>query len=88
MVAILCPVCNKPDTVVKHGTNRGGTARLRCKACRKTFTPNPNPRQLSPEKEQHILNALAERVSQYGISRTFGVSRMTVRKIRKKAHGN
>ena len=84
MVSILCPFCQQPDAVVKHGTNRGGTARLRCRSCQKTFTPKPNPRQVSTEKEQLILNALAERISQYGIARTFGVSRMTVRKIRQK----
>ncbi len=88
MVAIACPLCQKPDAVIKHGTNRGGTARLRCKACQKTFTPAPNPRQLSPEKEQLIVNALAERTSQYGIARTFGVSRVTVRKVRKKRLGS
>jgi Transposase and inactivated derivatives len=87
MVAVLCPFCHKPDSVIKHGTNRGGTLRLRCRACNKTFTPAPNPRALSPQKEQLILNALAERISQHGIARALGVSRMTVRKVRKKTHG-
>jgi len=88
MVAIPCPFCQKPDAVNKHGTNRGGTARLRCLACNKTFTPNPNPRAVSEEKEQSILNLLTERVSQYGIARALGVSRVTVRKIRKKRQSN
>jgi len=88
MVAIDCPFCQKPDAVIKHGTNRGGTVRLRCCDCNKTFTPHPNPRKVSVEKEQLILNALTERISQYGIARALGVSRVTVRKIRKKSQSS
>ena len=62
----------------------GGTARLRCRACEKTFTPAPNLRLISSEKEQLIVDALAERIPQYSIARTFGVSQVTMRKIRKK----
>jgi transposase-like protein len=84
MVAILCPLCHEPEAVIKHGANRNGTARLRCKDCQKTFTPEPRPRKLSPQKEEQIVHALAERISQYGIARTFGVSRVTVHNIQKK----
>jgi len=80
--------CQKPDAVIKHGTNRGGTARLRCRTCETAFTPNPNPRQLSPEKDQLIVNGLAERTSPYDIARAFGVSRVTIRKIRKRRQGS
>jgi transposase-like protein len=88
MVSISCPHCGKPDAVVKHGTNRGGTARCRCLTCSKTFTPAPNPRQVTAETEQAILGALAERISQRGIARALKVSRTTIRQVRKKTHGS
>ena len=87
MIALSCPYCNKPDALVKHGTNRGGTARCRCLGCRKTFTPQPNPRRVGTEKEQAILGALAERISQRGIARALKVSRDTIRNLRKKTQG-
>ena len=87
MVSIACPHCGKPDAVIKHGVNRGGTARCRCTDCGKTFTPAPNPRIVSAETEQAIVGALAERISQRGIARALGVSRDTIRRVRKKTLG-
>lgn len=83
MIALACPGCSSVD-VIRFGTNRGGSARCRCKECLKTFTPKPNLRSLTPEKEAAILRALAQRISQVGIAQTFKVSRNTVRAIRKK----
>jgi len=77
MVAIACPHCGLTEPVIRFGFNRGGTAKLRCKACVKVFTPQPNSRTLSPEKEAQILAALAERMSLRAIARTFHVSRDT-----------
>jgi transposase-like protein len=85
VVAILCPFGQQAGPVIRHGTNRNGTARCRCKDCEKTFTPAPKPRKLTAEKEQRIVNARAERTSRHGIARTLGVSRVTVRKARKKS---
>lgn len=84
MVAIFCPSCGDTARVIKFGTNRSGTARLRCKACGKTFTPEPRSLALTPQQEAAIEGALAERISQRGIARAFKVSRVTVRNIRKK----
>jgi len=83
MVAVLCPDCQSDD-VIRFGVNPSGTARLRCKSCRRIWTPAPRSRALSPEAEAAIVRALAERVSQRGIARTFRVSRDTVRALRKK----
>ncbi len=83
MIVITCLFCQ--DTQVgRYGKNPSGTVRLRCKACSKIWTPDPINRSLTPDKEAAIVRALAERISQRGIARTFGVSRDTVRTLRKK----
>jgi transposase-like protein len=83
MLVIHCPFCQDTD-VIRFGTTEGGSARLRCKACLKTWTPQPKSRSLTAEKEAAIVRALAERTSQRGIARTFQVSRDTIRALRKK----
>ncbi len=83
---VCCPACHDKAPVIKFGTNRSGSARCRCKACGKTFTPAPNSRALTDDKEAQIERALAERVSQRGIARMLKVSRDTVRAVRKKGH--
>jgi transposase-like protein len=87
MVAVspaCCPACHDNAPIIKFGTNHSGSARCRCKACGKTFTPSPNSRALTDDKEAQIERALAERVSQRGIARMLKVSRDTVRAVRKK----
>ena len=84
MVALSCPHCGNKKEVIKFGTNRSGTARCRCLACTRTFTPAPKSRALTPEKEAAIERALTERVSQQGIARMLKVGRNTIRMVRKK----
>ena len=86
MVAISCTHCGEIRRVIKFGFNRSGTRRCQCLACGKTFTLQPKSRSLTQEKQAAIERALAERISQQGIARTFKVGRDTVRKIRKKGH--
>ena len=85
MIAVPCPHCQDTASVVRFGTNRSGTARCLCKVCGRTFTPKPRSLAVTPEKEAAIERALAERISQRGIARLLGVSRDTIRKVRKKA---
>ncbi len=80
-----CPACGLSEPVIRFGTNRCGTQRLRCKACGKTWTPQARSRALSAEKEALITAALQERVSQRAIARTFKVARTTVRELLKKS---
>jgi len=84
MVAISCPHCQQTEPVIRFGTNRCGTQKLRCKACHKDFTPQPKSRTVTAEKEQQILRSLAERTSQRGIARALKVSRDTIRAVRKR----
>ena len=81
---ICCPHCGQGEPVVRHGYNRGGTARCCCKQCHKTFTPKPNPRTVTPEKEQGIWDALAERLSIDAIARLLHVSKTTIYNTLKK----
>lgn len=83
MIALPCPDCQS-TAVIRYGRNDSKSERCRCKSCRRIFTPKPNSRSLSPEKEAAILRALAQRISQVSIALTFKVSRDTVRAIRKK----
>lgn len=85
MIAISCPFCGDTASIIRRGYNRCGTQRLFCKICQKRFTPNPVNRSLSEEKQELIEKALAERMSQRGIARTFKVSRDTIRSLRKKS---
>ncbi len=86
MIALSCPHCHGSKNVIRFGFNRSGTARSLCQDCKKTFTPAPRSRALTPEKEAAIERALSERVSQQGIARMFKVGRDTIRKVRKKGH--
>ena len=77
MIAISCPVCGDTASIIRRGYNRCGTQRLFCKVCQKRFTPHPESRALTKEKQGLIEAALAERISQRGIARTFKVSPFT-----------
>jgi len=38
-----CPYCHSAERQVKSGFNRTGSQRLQCQACRRRYTPRPNP---------------------------------------------
>jgi transposase-like protein len=80
----LCPRCQEADPVVRFGTNRSGTQRLWCKVCRKSFTPVPKERRVTPEQEERITVLLCERLSQRAVARALKVSRDTIRRTLKK----
>ena len=84
----LCPFCQKPEAVTKHGTNRGGTARCRCKECQRTFTPEPNSRKTSQTTKEAVERALAERLSVRAIARTCKVGYQTIKNVAQDAKKN
>lgn len=69
MVALSCPHCGNADKIIKFGTNRSGTTRCRCQACKKTFTPSPQSRALTPEKEAAIEHEGTKRVESQPLAR-------------------
>ncbi len=86
MVADLtaCPHCHQAEPVIRFGTNQSGSGRCRCKDCNKTFTPKPNSRKTTPEKEQQIERALQERLSIEATARLLKVAKKTIYKTLKK----
>lgn len=62
MIALSCPVCQNTEKVVRFGKNRSGTARCRFQVCKKTFTPSPLSRAVTPQKEAAIERLLCERI--------------------------
>jgi transposase-like protein len=85
VIALSCPHCGDTASVIRFGYTDYDTPRCRCKACGKTFTLNPRSRDLSDQKREQIENCLAERMSQRAIARALGVSRDTIRAVRKKS---
>lgn len=81
---VCCPHCQQSEPVVRSGYNRGGSAKCKCKACNRIFTPESNSRRLSAEKEAAILRALEERLSIEAIARMHKVAKKTIYKVLKK----
>lgn len=84
MVAIPCPSCGDTTSIIRFGRNRSGSERLRCKVCKQCFTPQDRSRVMTAEKQAQIERCLSERLSQRAIARALGVSRDTIRAVRKK----
>ena len=80
----VCPHCERAEAVVRFGFTENGSQRLRCQACRKTWSPEAKSRRLSAEKQALIEKALGERLSQRGIARALKASRDTIRAVQKK----
>lgn len=72
-----CTRCNSTD-VIRHGKDRRGVQRYRCRSCAYTFRERPKSKGYSEEEKQRILAAYRERMSLRGLTRVFGVSRSTV----------
>ena len=87
MVAALtsCPFCHQTEPVIRFGTNESGSARCRCKACNKTFTPQSRSRKTTPETEAKIERALQERLSIEATARLLKVAKKTIYKTLKKS---
>ena len=81
---VTCPYCHQAQPVIRFGTNRSGSARCRCKDCRKTFTPASKSRKITLEKEQQIQRALEERLSIEATARLLKVAKRTIYQVLKK----
>jgi transposase len=75
---LACRYCGHSEALIRHGRNRGGNPRLRCRACNKTFCLNPGTTAHSEEFKQQVLAACHERSSMRGVCRIFKISRNTL----------
>jgi transposase-like protein len=79
-----CPHC-RSEEIMRYGQSPNGKQKYYCKACKRQSRENPTPHAYSEERREEILRAYEERSSLRGIERTFGVSRTSVIKWRKKS---
>ena len=81
MIAHMCRRCASSD-LVKNGHTPTGRQKMRCKTCgfSSTLELGDLERRL---KEEQVGKLSLERLSQRAISRTTGVSRMTIAKLQK-----
>lgn len=80
---MLCQACQTPAK--RHGTDRKGIQRYRCRTCRKTFSERserPIPEMYLPTDKMHlILKLLCEGSAVRSIERTTGVDKSTILKL-------
>jgi insertion element IS1 protein InsB len=71
--------------LVRNGYAPNGKQRYRCKACKRQSRENPAPNGYTEERREEIIRSYQERSSMRGLTRTFGVSRNTVKVWLKKS---
>jgi transposase-like protein len=81
---ICCRHCGSAQ-VIRHGYTAKGKQRYKCRACSRSFLPNPGTNSYSAQAKEQILRAYHERTSLRGVTRIFGVSRQTVSSWLKKS---
>ena len=87
-VTICCQYCGSKD-LVRNGYAPNGKQRYRCKTCKRQSRENPSPNGYTEERREEIIRSYQERSSMRGLTRTFGVSRNTVKTwLKKKQHNS
>ena len=81
-----CYHCNSKN-LKKNGKGPKGKQRYHCKDCNRASLDNPDYGYSEVRKEE-ILRAYQERSSMRGISRTFGISRNTLKAWLKKSQNS
>lgn len=80
---VTCYHCGS-ENLKKNGKAPNGKQRYHCKDCNRASLDNPDYGYSQARKEE-ILRAYQERSSMRGISRTFGISRNTLKGWLKKS---
>ena len=83
-VTICCPYCGSED-LIRNGHASNGKQKYHCKSCKRQSRENPAPNGYPEERREEIMRAYQERSSLRGLTRTFKVSRNTVKKWLKKS---
>ena len=77
-ITICCQYCESKE-LVRNGHTPNGKQRYRCKSCKKQSRENPAPNGYTEDRREEIIRSYQERNSMRGLTRTFGVSRNTVK---------
>jgi transposase-like protein len=73
-----CPHCHSAERQVKSGFNRTGTQRLQCQACRRQYTPAPNPLGYDDKTREAALKLYLEGNGFRRIGRLLSVNHQSV----------
>ena len=73
-----CPHCESTERQVKSGFNRTGSQRLQCQACRRQYTPRPNPLGYDEKTREAALKLYLEGNGFRRIGRLLGVNHQSV----------
>ena len=83
---LLCRHCQSQN-VIKHGRDKRTVQRFRCRDCARTFQKPADDRGYTDAFRAQVLAAYHERASMRGVSRVFGISRLTLADWLKKSQG-
>ena len=81
-----CPHCRSTERQVKSGFNRTGSQRLQCQACRRQYTPDPNPLGYDDKTREAALKLYLEGNGFRRIGRLLSVNHQTVANWVNSAH--
>jgi transposase-like protein len=73
-----CPRCGFSDMQMKAGRNRTGSQRFLCRACGRSYTPEPKPAGHGDSKRAAALRCYAAGLSVRASARCSGVNHQTV----------
>ena len=73
-----CPHCRSAERQVKSGFNRTGSQRLQCQACRRQYTPAPNPLGYDDKTREAALKLYLEGNGFRRIGRLLSVNHQSV----------
>jgi transposase-like protein len=82
----ICPRCGASEKQHKHTANKSGSKRYICRACGKTYTPEPQKHAYTEEERTGAIKAYYECKSGRAVGRLLGMSRSNaVRWIKERA---
>jgi transposase len=75
---VLCPACQQPEAVYRHGKATDGTQRYRCTACRRTFQLHYRQKVHEPGVRAKITDMALNGSGVRDTARVLGISPQTV----------
>jgi transposase-like protein len=73
-----CPHCHRSTQQVKNGRTSAGSQRYLCHACRRKYTPAPQPQGYGADLRRQAIQLYVDGMNLRRIGRTLGVVHQTV----------